>query len=138
MNTASFNYVSFRRLLWLALFSFLVLTCLFEAWMGRLCYLQAHRELWPPDSLGGPLWCGNSLTDPLGIMLNLVAPCGVAASIALLVMAWRGKCNWAPALTAGTLTTFGVVSLVAFGMWAFRTYLGDSHLSDQVWWMIRL
>ncbi len=86
-----------------------------------------------PGSLG--LFCGNSVTDPLELLLGLGSPIGFAAIVPLVDL-WRrglatGRSVIPPALVVFTCTAM----LLLFGIRFFREYLGSVPLSNLVWWM---
>lgn len=135
MNTKSIISVG-RVLLWLVVAGFMVLSVVFGIMVGRLFYLDHHPELWPPDSFS-PLWCANTVTDPLQRLLNICAPLAAVAGVALIYFAHRGhgsRCStWFGEILVVCLT--GV--LVCFGFWFFQM-MPPLHFADLIWWMIRL
>jgi len=81
------------------------------------------------------LWCANTLTDPLAILLSCVAPAAGGAVVTLGVLWLRGLLGgWIPAL-AGVLCLVTLAVLLAYGSWLFRTILPSHPLSEVVWWL---
>jgi len=131
------SLVSLRGCMWVLLLGLIALSVLYGSFMAYMFYLQAHPEHWPKESFG-PLSDGNTVTDPLRFILNWVAPVGVAASVALVVLAWLGQGKLRSAVLGSALAVCAIVSLVSFGLWFFHTYLAGYHLQNEIWWMARL
>ena len=95
--------------------------------MQRL-FAEAAR----PDS---GIWCGNSVTDPLGALLSFGTPLGVAAVVPLGILWRRGLAAAWSALPALLLVLACTALLLVGGIRFFRDSLPGFHLSDTVWWM---
>ena len=85
--------------------------------------------------VGRNVWCGNTLTDPLSVLLSYFAPGAGCAVVALSYLWFRGALRvWSPA-SALAISGVTVVSLFAYGFWLFRNMLPSHSLSDIVWWL---
>jgi hypothetical protein len=81
------------------------------------------------------LWCANTLTDPLSLLLSYVAPAAGCAVVTLGVLWFRGLLRvWSPAF-AGALSVFTLAGLLAYGLWLFKSMLPGHPLSEIVWWL---
>jgi hypothetical protein len=127
--------IQWKAACWIVVGGFSLLSAAFIVIMGRLLYIQHRPELWSPDSFGGPLWCGNSVTDPLELMLGFGAPVSLAGVAGLAVLAYRGQANRSLVASAAGLALACIVGLLVFGFKYFRHDLGGAHLSEIVWWL---
>src|SRR6185436_15798575 len=69
------------------------------------------------------VWCGNSVTDPLGRLLSLGTPLGVAAIIPLGVLWRRGLATFWSLLAASLLVLVCTSSILVAGVRFFRDSL---------------
>jgi hypothetical protein len=127
--------IQWKATCWIVVGGLALLSVSFGIYMGRLFYLEHHPELWPRDSFGGPLWCGNTVTDPLGAMLSIGTPIGLAGVVGLVVLAYRGYASRTSAISAAGLALGCTTGLLVFGFRFFRHNLGGMHLSEIVWWL---
>ena len=103
-----------------------------SAWFGWGMH-QMIAESTRPGSMG--LMCGNSVTDPLGIILSFGTPVSVAGVVGFAGLAHRGLASrWSVAST-GLLALGCTASLLMFGLRFFRESLPGFHLSEIVWWL---
>lgn len=127
--------IQWKTACWIVVGGFALLSVAFGVIMGRLVYLQHHPELWPRDSFGGPLWCGNSVTDPLGAMLGIGTPISLAGVVGFAVLAYRGHASRTSVISAAVLGLGCTVGLLVFGFRFFRDDLDGAQLSEIVWWL---
>ncbi len=115
--------ILFKAVCWLVVSGF----ALASAGMHRL-FMEAAR----PDS---GIWCGNSVTDPLAVLLSFGTPFSVAAIVPLGILWRRGlAAGWS--VIPGALLVIGcTTSLLVAGIRFFRDALPGFYLSDIVWWM---
>jgi len=81
------------------------------------------------------LMCGNSVTIPLGAMLDLGTPVGIAGVLGLAFLAHRGLASRWSILSSSVLVLAGTAGLLAFGFRFFHDYLPACRLSEIVWWL---
>ena len=86
-----------------------------------------------PPPLG---YCGNMVTDTLGMILRIGPPLSAAAVLLLGALWWRGLAGGWSVATAAVLTLICTVALIIFGVYYYRGALAGAYLlSDKVWWM---
>ncbi len=81
-------------------------------------------------------YCGNMVTDSLGLILSIGPPLSAVAVLLLGALWSRGMGGvWSVATTAA-LTLVCTAALIIFGVYYYRGALAGSYLlSDTVWWM---
>jgi hypothetical protein len=121
MHTPALPWI--RRGLWAILALFFVAS-------GAAAY-TIHAELQPSTGVT----CGNCLTDPVRMILNLGAPLVAVTVSGLAYLTHRAGGRLWPVVSVGTLSAAIIAGFVVFGMWLFRDLLPGYHLSEIVWWM---
>ena len=98
--------------------------------------VRMHRLLLEAARPDPGIWCGNTVINPLGVILSIGSPLGVVA-VVLLGMLWRrGLAAGWPVMLAALLILVGTTSLLVYGIRFCRDSLpGELYLSDIVWWM---
>ena len=124
-----------KTILWIVVGGFVLVSVTLGSIMGRLAYLQHHPESWSPDSVGSPLWCGNSVTDLVGVILNAGTPISLAGIVGLALLANRGHARQSIVLSAAVLALGCSAGLLIFGFRYCRGQLGGFPLSEIVWWL---
>jgi hypothetical protein len=79
--------------------------------------------------------CGNSVTDPLEVILSFGTPLGLVAVSWLAILCWHGFTSRWSLTSAAVLVAGCTAGLVTFGLSFFRDALPGFHLSDFVWWL---
>jgi hypothetical protein len=93
------------------------------AWWGQVTRVRAQP---------GRFWCGNIISDPYMLLVNVVAPLAAVALVGLVRRALKTR-RW-PAYTMTSLFTFVVTSGgLAYAGYLLRTEYGLP-LGD-VWWL---
>jgi hypothetical protein len=100
--------------------------------LGSVAMHRLFVEAARPDS---GIWCGNSVTDPLGALLSFGTPLSVVAVVPLGVLWRRGLAAAWSVVPASLLVLVCTASLLVVGIRFFRDFLPGFHLSDIVWWM---
>ncbi len=113
---------------WLVVISFVVASGVFGVWTYQL-----FTEPVPPGSLG--LWCGNTVTEPLGDILSFGSPIGFTGVVPLAILWRRGLATGWSFTSASLLIFVCTIALLVFGIWLFRDVLPGLYLSDIVWWL---
>lgn len=102
-----------------------------SAWFSWSMH-QLFTHLAQPGSSG--LMCGNSVTDPLGLILSL-APFSFAGVAGFVFLRSRRAAGWLPVLASAGLTLICTVALLIFGFRFFRDSLPGLYLYEIVWWL---
>jgi hypothetical protein len=90
---------------------------------------EATRWLHGPP---GRLWCGNVVSDPYMLLVNVLAPLAAAANVALVRRSLKTR-RWPPYTITATLTF-----LVTSGCLAYDGYLLRSRYGcplGAIWWL---
>lgn len=81
-------------------------------------------------------YCGNSVLDPLGAILNWAAPIAFASSLGLVCLARTGIGGKWFAEISGIVVISITVCLVRFGIWYHAVHLGGHfEFSNEIWWL---
>jgi len=81
--------------------------------------------------------CGKAYTEPVRLILGLLAPIAVAGVCGIALLHFRGLIGRPQMLIAALLAGCTLAAELAYGFWLFRTVLpGVGSLSDLVWWMM--
>jgi hypothetical protein len=113
---------------WSAVLALPVCGVAYAAIVSRV-YTEAAR-----GGLSG-FWCGNTVTDPLVLILSVGTPAAVVSVAALGALRLRQFVNTGSLITAAVLTAGCTGALMEYGARFFRAALPGHHLSNLVWWM---
>ena len=102
-------------------------TVLFGALMGRIFYV-VHNP--PPGQFG---WCGNSITDPTSLIMNIGVPTAVFSISGLSLLARRRVVGSRSLTVAIALAAICTAGLIGFRIWLLRTVLEGAAIP--VWWI---
>ena len=114
--------IQWKTAFWIAVGGFTVAS----AWFGWGMH-QMFAEAARPGAMG--LMCGNSVTNPLGAILSLGTPVGVAAVVGFAGLAHRGLARWWSVVSAALLALGCTAGLLVFGIRFFEDSLPGIHLS---------
>jgi hypothetical protein len=122
--------------LWGTLGVYLLLVATYAVYMAVLLRAQAVYEANPRKDSFGPLWCGNTVTDPLTLMLNWGTPLALLACVGLFVQP-QNETRLKSRMIAGVLFLLPTTSLLGFAVWIFHgPWLGGTcRVAEVVWWM---
>jgi hypothetical protein len=80
----------------------------------------------------GKLWCGNVVSDPYMLLVNVATPMAAVANVALIRRGLRTR-RWPSYTITATLTFLATLGCLAYEGYLLRSQYGVP-LSD-VWWL---
>lgn len=110
---------------------------LFWGYIAALGYAAAKYEEDPDKDSFGPLWCGDTIADPIFLMADLIVPLNFLSVVGLATLSILKKVKRGHALLAAAVFVCMSTAVLTFGYWIFCTMLGGVEFFANIWWTLQ-